>query len=100
MYISGGSNIYPRELEEKILQYDGVRDCAVVGLPDPKWGEVGAVAIVPREGFELEEFRSWMASKIASYKLPRRVEIFDELPTSGYGKVTKKLVKLAILERG
>ena len=99
MYISGGSNIYPLEIEEKILQHEGVRDCAVVGMPDPKWGEVGAVAIVPHEGFNLDEFKSWMASKIASYKLPRHVEVFDELPTSGYGKVTKKLVKAAMLER-
>ncbi|MEE9376061.1 MAG: AMP-binding protein [Rhizobiaceae bacterium] len=99
MYISGGSNIYPLELEEKILQHEFVRDCAVVGLPDRKWGEVGAVAIVPHEGFDIDEFQGWMASKIASYKLPRRVELFDALPASGYGKVTKVLVKAAILER-
>ncbi|MEE9313132.1 MAG: AMP-binding protein [Rhizobiaceae bacterium] len=100
MYISGGSNIYPLEIEEKLLQHQFVRDCAVVGLPDPKWGEVGAVAIVPHEGFDIDEFKGWMASKIASYKLPSRVELFDVLPASGYGKVTKALVKIAILGRG
>ena len=99
MYISGGSNIYPREIEEKLLQHPAVRDCAVVGMPDPKWGEVGAVAIVPGEGFDEEEFAGWMGSKIASYKVPRRVEIFDALPTSGYGKVTKALVREAIEAR-
>ncbi len=99
MYISGGSNIYPREIEEKLLQHPKVRDCAVVGLPDPKWGEVGAVALVPEDGFDLDEFIGWMGGKIARYKLPRRVELLDQLPVSGYGKVTKALVKTAILER-
>lgn len=99
MYISGGSNIYPREIEEKLLHHGSVRDCAVVGLPDAKWGEVGAVALVVAEGFDRDEFITWMNSQIASYKLPRRVEVFDELPTSGYGKVTKNLVREAILAR-
>ena len=102
MYISGGSNIYPREIEEKLLQHPDVAECAVVGMPDPKWGEVGVVALVPRdaESFDVDEFAGWMADKIASYKRPRRVEIFEELPKSGYGKVTKNLVREAIERRG
>ncbi|MGI9364942.1 MAG: acyl-CoA synthetase [Rhizobiaceae bacterium] len=99
MYISGGSNIYPREIEEKIMQHDHVRECAVVGLPDAKWGEVGAVALVVEEGFDQDEFEAWMNSKVASYKVPRRIELFDQLPTSGYGKITKNLVRAAIAER-
>lgn len=102
MYISGGSNIYPREIEEKLLEHPQVAECAVIGLPDPKWGEIGAVALVPRDqaAFDKEEFSAWMNSKIARYKLPRRIEIFDELPKSGYGKVTRKLVREAIETRG
>ncbi|MEM8749662.1 MAG: acyl-CoA synthetase [Pseudomonadota bacterium] len=101
MYISGGSNIYPREIEEKLLQYDGLSDCAVVGLPDAKWGEIGCAAIVvrDRENFDLDDFRSWMAKSIARYKIPHRIELFDALPVSGYGKITKKLVRAAIEER-
>ncbi|NKB51487.1 MAG: AMP-binding protein [Rhizobiaceae bacterium] len=99
MYISGGSNIYPREIEEKIMQHPQVRECAIVGMPDPKWGEVGALALVAESDLDLDEFTAWMASKIASYKLPRRVELFEQLPTSGYGKVTKILVREAILAR-
>ncbi len=99
MYISGGSNIYPREIEEKIMEHPQVRECAVVGMPDPKWGEVGALALVAGSGFDVDEFSAWMASKIASYKLPRRIELFEQLPTSGYGKVTKILVREAILQR-
>ncbi|MEP4293919.1 MAG: acyl-CoA synthetase [Rhizobiaceae bacterium] len=99
MYISGGSNIYPREIEEKLMQHPHVRECAVVGMPDPKWGEVGALALVAASGFDEDEFTAWMSDKIASYKRPRRVELFDALPTSGYGKVTKILVREAILAR-
>jgi fatty-acyl-CoA synthase len=99
MYISGGSNIYPREIEEKIMQHPLVRECAVVGMPDPKWGEVGALALVPEEAFDQDEFTGWMADRIASYKLPRRIELFEQLPTSGYGKVTKNLVRAAIVQR-
>ncbi|MEP0944444.1 MAG: acyl-CoA synthetase [Rhizobiaceae bacterium] len=99
MYISGGSNIYPREIEEKLMQYPQVRECAVVGMPDPKWGEVGALALVPESGFDEDEFAGWMNDKIASYKRPRRIELFDQLPTSGYGKVTKNLVRAAIEAR-
>jgi fatty-acyl-CoA synthase len=99
MYISGGSNIYPREIEEKLMQHPHVRDCAVVGMPDPKWGEVGALALVAEPGFDEDEFTAWMSDNIASYKRPRRIELFEALPTSGYGKVTKNLVRAAILAR-
>jgi fatty-acyl-CoA synthase len=99
MYISGGSNIYPREIEEKIMQHPQVAECAVVGWPDAKWGEIGVVALVADGEIDLEQFGAWMSDKIASYKVPRRVELFDQLPTSGYGKVTKILVRQAIEQR-
>lgn len=99
MYISGGSNIYPREIEEKLLTHPHVSNCAVVGIPDPKWGEIGAVALVVEPDFDRDEFQGWMADKIASYKRPCRLELFDELPMSGYGKITKNLVREAILAR-
>ena len=98
MYISGGSNIYPLEIEEKLATHPDVREVAVVGMPDEKWGEVGVVALVPHDPgtFDVAAFEAWMASVIARYKLPRRVVLFEELPKSGYGKVTKKLVRAAI----
>ncbi len=101
MYISGGSNIYPREIEEKLLEHPDIRECAIVGMPDPKWGEVGVAAIVPRElqSFDLDAFTAWMGDRIARYKLPQSIEIFDALPVSGYGKITKKLVKEALFAR-
>ncbi len=101
MYISGGSNIYPREIEEKLLTHPAIREVAVVGLPDPKWGEAGAAALVLQPGASLDvaELRAWMAERIARYKQPRDLLFFDELPKSGYGKVTKKLVRAAIEAR-
>ena len=101
MYISGGSNIYPREIEEKLLMHPAIREAAVVGMPDEKWGEAGVAAVVLRPGASLdaEELRMWMTDRIARYKQPRDVVFFDELPKSNYGKITKKLVRAAIEER-
>ncbi|SLN75671.1 acyl-CoA synthetase [Oceanibacterium hippocampi] len=98
MYISGGSNIYPREIEEKILMHPAIREVAVVGVPHEKWGEAGAAAIVLNDGCALtgDELKDWLKGQIAAYKMPSHVEIFDELPKSGYGKITKKLVKEAL----
>lgn len=102
MYISGGSNIYPREIEEKVLTHDAVSEVAIVGVPDPKWGEVGVAVCVLREGARLDEASliEWMASRVARYKLPKRVFFWDALPKSGYGKVPKKLVKEELKRRG
>jgi acyl-CoA synthetase (AMP-forming)/AMP-acid ligase II len=101
MFISGGSNIYPREIEEKILCHPQVREVAVVGMPDAKWGEIGVAAVVATEPACLtgEDLIGWMKSNIAGYKVPRKVVFFDELPKSGYGKITKTLVRAAIEAR-
>ena len=102
MYISGGSNIYPREIEEKTLTHPAIAEVAVLGVPDPVWGEVGVMVCVLREGQALQEaeLQGWLEDKLARYKLPRRIFFWDELPRSGYGKITKKLVRDALAERG
>lgn len=102
MYISGGSNIYPRELEEKILTHGDVTEVAVLGLPDPQWGEVGVAVCVLRPGANLTEAQllEWMSTCIARYKIPKRVYFWNELPKSGYGKVPKRLVKDELARRG
>ena len=95
MYISGGSNIYPREIEEKILAHPAVAETAVLGVPDPTWGEIGIAVCVPREGMALteEDVMAFLFDKVARYKLPRRVILRESLPKSGYGKITKKMVR-------
>jgi acyl-CoA synthetase (AMP-forming)/AMP-acid ligase II len=95
MYISGGSNIHPREVEEKILAHPDISEAAVLGVPDPDWGEVGVAVCVPRAGSDItaEDVRAWLAPKLSRYKLPKRLLFWDELPKSGYGKIAKRVIK-------
>jgi fatty-acyl-CoA synthase len=102
MFISGGSNVYPREIEEKILTHGGVAEVAIVGVPDPLWGEVGYAVCVARAGVTLTEGEliDFLSAKVAKYKMPKRFLFWTELPKSGYGKVPKRLVKDELAARG
>jgi acyl-CoA synthetase (AMP-forming)/AMP-acid ligase II len=102
MYISGGSNVYPREIEEAILTHPAVAEVAVVGLPHPKWGEAGVAAVVPKPGERVDEaaIRGHLDGRIARYKQPLRVVFWDSLPKSGYGKVPKALVRQRLEAEG
>jgi fatty-acyl-CoA synthase len=103
MYISGGSNIYPREVEEKILTHPAIGEVAVLGVPDPVWGEVGVAVCVTREtaGPVTEaELAVFLANKVPRYKMPKRFFFWDALPKSGYGKVPKRLVRDELEARG
>ena len=92
MFISGGENVYPAEIETVIYDDPAVSECAVVGVPDPKWGEVGLAAIVVHAGDELDidSLRAKLKERLARYKVPKRFEIMDELPKSGAGKILKR----------
>ena len=89
MYISGGSNIYPREIEEVLLEHPDIEEVAIVGVPDARWGEAGAAVIVTREGAAIDRDAviAFLAPRRARYKLPAHVIVTDSLPPSGYGKV-------------
>ncbi|EAS49631.1 putative AMP-dependent synthetase [Aurantimonas manganoxydans SI85-9A1] len=102
MYISGGSNVYPREIEEKILTHPKISEVAVLGVPDPVWGEVGIAVCVTVAGENVgeAELGAFLDGKMSRYKLPRRFVFVDEMPKSAYGKITKKLVRQALEERG
>jgi fatty-acyl-CoA synthase len=103
MYISGGSNIYPREVEEKILTHPGIGEVAIVGVPDPFWGEVGIAVCVAREGASAVtelELATFLAPKVPRYKMPKRFFFWDALPKSGYGKIPKRLVRDELEARG
>jgi fatty-acyl-CoA synthase len=103
MYISGGSNIYPREVEEKILTHPGIGEVAVLGVPDPVWGEVGIAVCVPREGMPAvteAEMAAFLSPKVPRYKMPKRFFFWEALPKSGYGKVPKRLVRDELEARG
>jgi fatty-acyl-CoA synthase len=103
MYISGGSNIYPREVEEKILTHPAVGEVAVLGVPDPFWGEVGVAVCVAREGAKPvseAEMAAFLAPKVPRYKMPKRFFFWEALPKSGYGKVPKRMVRDELEARG
>lgn len=101
MYISGGSNIHPREVEEKLLTHTAILECAVFGVPDPIWGEVGVTVCVLRPGETLTaaDLLAWLGERITRYKLPRRVEFWDALPKSAYGKLAKKDIRAELARR-
>ena len=102
MYISGGSNVYPREIEEKLLRHEGVAEVAILGVPDRQWGEVGVAVCVRRAGAAVDEaaLLLWLEGQVTRYKMPRRVVFWDELPKSAYGKITKKMVRAELEARG
>jgi fatty-acyl-CoA synthase len=102
MYISGGSNIHPRDIEEKILSHPAVAEVLVLGMPDADWGELGVAVCVAKSGASIdpEELRAYLAERMARYKVPRYVLTWDELPRSAYGKVVRRTVRDQLMERG
>jgi fatty-acyl-CoA synthase len=102
MYISGGSNIYPREIEETILTHPAVAEVAVLGVPDRTWGEVGVAVCVAREGQAVSEreLAAFLEKRIARYKVPKRFFFWEALPKSGYGKVPKRMIRDELEARG
>ena len=92
MFISGGENVYPPEIEAALYEHPAVHMCAVIGIPDPQWGEVGLACVVlePEGEATEEELLSFLRNRLAGYKVPKRVEFMDELPISGAGKVLKR----------
>jgi len=89
MIISGGSNIYPREIEEVLLRHPAVAECSVVGRPHPEWGEEVIAFIVLKTKTTVEELESLCLDNIARFKRPREYRFVDALPKNNYGKVLK-----------
>ena len=91
MYISGGENVYPAEVEAAFAQHPSVREIAIVAVPDQRWGEVGRAYVVPRDGCSLdgEALRAWGAQRLARFKLPRDFVAIASLPRTETGKVQK-----------
>ena len=95
LIISGGENIYPAEVEAAITELADVTAAAVVAVPDPKWGEVGCAFVVLRPGADLDEvaLRAHLEQRLARYKIPRYVDLCDELPANATGKVLRPLLR-------
>ncbi|MCA1726865.1 MAG: AMP-binding protein, partial [Actinobacteria bacterium] len=91
MFIVGGFNAYPAEIEGELMAHPTVSQAAVVGAPDERLGEVGVAFIVPRAGVtvDADALIAWARDRMANYKVPRRVEVIDALPVNASGKVLK-----------
>jgi fatty-acyl-CoA synthase len=95
MIISGGENIYPAEVEAAIAELDAVQGCAVVPVPDEKWGEVGIAFVVRREGHVLDEatIRAHLQQRLAKYKTPKYFVFRSDLPRNATGKVLRQQLR-------
>ena len=96
LIISGGENIYPKELEDLVYTLPSVKECAVVPVPDPKWGQVPAlfVAFHDGESMTFDEILSFMTNSLAKYKIPKYVKILPALPRNGTGKIVRNELRL------
>lgn len=100
MVISGGVNIYPAEIEHHLMQYPGVADCAVFGVPDPEFGErlLGLVQPAPEVVLDVEDAMRWLSARIARYKVPRELQLRQALPRDDNGKIAKRRLRAEFWE--
>nr|HPK54732.1 AMP-binding protein [Smithellaceae bacterium] len=95
MYISGGENVYPAEVENSIYEIPEIGEAAVIGIPDSKWGEVGKAIVVVKAGKKLTEDQiiSYLKGRLAKFKVPASVVFTDLLPRNAMGKVMKNTLR-------
>jgi acyl-CoA synthetase (AMP-forming)/AMP-acid ligase II len=101
MIISGGTNVYPREVEEVMLMHPSVQEVSVLGVPDELWGEAVKAVVVLHSDANVteEELMDFCAERMAGYKKPKSVDFVDELPKSAYGKVLKRELRAQYLQQ-
>ncbi|MFP4531046.1 MAG: acyl-CoA synthetase [Desulfobacterales bacterium] len=102
MYISGGENVYPAEVENVIMEMPRVSDCGVIGIPDEKWGEAGLAVVVKKPDMEIteQEIIDFCRGRLAGYKRPRKVVFTTELPRTLTGKILKKDLRATYVKDG
>ena len=100
MIITGGENVYPREIEEILYARPEVEECAVIGLPDKEYGEKVTAFIVPKEGQQLDpaKLKSYLKTKLSPFKVPKAFISVPELPKSTAGKILKRELKKKYLK--
>ena len=98
MVITGGENVYPAEVEAVLRQHPAVVDVAVFGVPDERWGEVVAAAVVARTAVTAEDLIAFTEGRLAGYKRPRSIRVVDELPRNAAGKVLRRVLRDGALE--
>ena len=98
MYISGGFNVYPAEVEQALARLDGVADVAVVGVPDERMGEVGKAYVVVGDDSIRDDVIAFAKERLANFKVPRHVELVDALPRNLSGKVLKTELRRLLMD--
>jgi acyl-CoA synthetase (AMP-forming)/AMP-acid ligase II len=95
MIVSGSENVYPAEIEAVLGGHPDIVECAVIGIPDKKWGETVKAVVVKRQGSALDETAliEWTRDRIAGYKRPRSVDFIDKLPRNASGKLLKRTLR-------
>jgi long-chain acyl-CoA synthetase len=95
MLLVNGINVYPREIEEIIYQFPGVKEAAVIGQPDPRRGEQPVAFVAPADGMTIEEkaLVQFVRSRLADYKVPRRITVLPALPRNATGKILKNALR-------
>jgi acyl-CoA synthetase (AMP-forming)/AMP-acid ligase II len=95
MFIVGGFNVYPAEVENTLIAHPSVAQVAVIGVPDDRLGEVGHAFVIPRSGHtvDADELIAWSRERMANFKVPRHVDVVESLPTNASGKVLKYLLR-------
>jgi fatty-acyl-CoA synthase len=95
MIVTGGFNVYPKEIEDVLTGHESVWEAAVIGLPDEKWGESVTAFVVPRPGMEIDTaaLTALVKRRKGTHQAPKRVEVVSELPTTGVGKIDKKALR-------
>ena len=95
MYISGGENVYPAEVENVLYQLTEIAEVAIIGIPDDKWGEVGLafISLKQKENLSEDEIINHCLKNLAKFKIPKSIEFIDALPRNATGKVLKRVLK-------
>lgn len=101
MFISGGENVYPVEVEGVVLKHPAVKDCALIGVPDERWGEVGHLFVVPcdEQAFaDQSAFLTSLAEHLAKYKIPKYLTLTDSIPRNGAGKILRMVLREQVIQ--
>jgi acyl-CoA synthetase (AMP-forming)/AMP-acid ligase II len=98
MLISGGYNVYPREVEDVLMEYPGVTEVAVVGLPDEKWGDRVVAVVAGAAALDSVAIMEFARERLSGVKRPKQIWVWDELPKSGAGKILRRSVRDALKE--